>query len=213
MFWEAAEGGLGILSRLADDPTLLPRVAREALGICHFNPEGEDERPPRVLEDGRTEGCARACYDCLLAYYNQRDHPYLDRHRVQDLLLALAQGIRERKVGKRSREAQYRWLLERTDPASELERRFLEHLYRTGRRLPDYAQPHLADYPARPDFYYEAARACVFCDGAVHDQPEVAAKDRCIRAALRDLGYRVVEIRYDQGLEEQLARYQDLFGG
>ena len=51
--------------------------------------------------------------------------------------------------------------LEKPTWSSDLERRFLEHLYHSGRRLPDYAQPHLADYPSRPDFYYEAARACV----------------------------------------------------
>ncbi len=212
LFWEAAEGGLGVLSRLAEDPTILRQVAREALSICHFSPEGEDERPPRLLAEGEAEGCARACYDCLLTYRNQRDHPYLDRHRMRDLLLALAESAPEAKRRGRGREEQYHWLLERTDPASALERRFLEHLYRTGRRLPDYAQPNLADYPARPDFYYEAARACIFCDGAVHDRPEVAAEDRRIRAALWDLGYRVIVIRYDRDLEEQIAAYPDLFG-
>jgi hypothetical protein len=207
LFWEAAEGGLGVLSRLVEEPEAIAAVAREALGICHFSPEGEDTRPP---ED--PEGCARACYDCLLSYRNQRYHPLLDRHQVRDPLLGLAGAGVQRQHGQRSYEEQYRWLLERTDPASELERRFLEHLYRTGRRLPDYAQPHLADYPARPDFYYEAARACVFCDGSVHDQPAVATEDRRIRADLEDLGYRVVVIRYDQQMNEQIAALADLFG-
>ena len=195
-----------------DDPAALRQVAQEALFICHFGPPGEDERPPRLLSEEGAGGCARACYDCLLTYRNQRDHPNLDRHRVRDLLLALARSAPERAQAGRTRKEPYRWLLDRTDPASALERRFLEHLYRTGRRLPDYAQPNLTDYPARPDFYYEAARACVFCDGAVHDQPEVAAEDRRVRAALRDLGYRVVVIRHDQDLEEQVAAYADLFG-
>jgi hypothetical protein len=126
-------------------------------------------------------GCARACYDCLLSYRNQRDHPLLDRHTVRDLLLALAAGETHRRHGERDRDAQYRWLLERTDPASELER--------------------------RPDFYYEAARACVFCDGAVHDRPDVQAEDRHVRAELEDLGYRVVVVRYDRDLEEQVQEY------
>ena len=222
LLWEAAEGGLGVLARLVEEPEELAQVAREALSICHFSPEGEDLRPPELLpgpgpalsgvEGVRAEGCARACYDCLLSYRNQRDHPLLDRHRVRDLLLALAEGATRRQHGPRSYEDQYRWLLERTDPASELERRFLEHLYRTGRRLPDHAQPHLVDYPARPDFYYEAARACVFCDGAVHDRPEVQAEDRRVRADLEDLGYRVVVIRYDRDLEEQVQGYPDVFG-
>jgi hypothetical protein len=149
--------------------------------------------------------------DPLLTYTNQRDHPLLDRHRVRDLLLALAGGGAWRQHGARSYDEQYRWLLERTDPASELERRFLEHLHRTGRRLPDYAQPHQADYPVRPDFYYKAARACIFCDGSVHDRPEVAAEDARVRADLADWGYRVVVIRYDREMEGQLLAYPDIF--
>jgi len=92
------------------------------------------------------------------------------------------------------------------------ERRFLQHLYETGRRLPDQAQPLLPDYLARPDFYYEEARACVFCDGPVHDQPEVRAEDDRVRGDLRDLGYRMIVIRYDQDLEEQTRKYADVFG-
>jgi len=53
----------------------------------------------------------------------------------------------------------------------------------------------------------------VFCDGTVHDRPEVAAEDRRVRAALEDLGYRVVVIRWDRGMEEQVAGYGDVFGG
>jgi very-short-patch-repair endonuclease len=200
------------LERLVHEPHVLPQVAQEALAICHFSPDGEDLRPARILPNGEVEGCARACYDCLLTYTNQRDHALLDRHRIRSLLQELARrGPKPAHAGRR-REEQYQWLLERLDTASELERRFLEHLYRTGRRLPDDAQRHLADYPARPDFYYENARACVFCDGAVHDQPEVAAKDHRIRADLRDLGYRVIVIRYDRDLEEQIQSYPDLFG-
>ena len=60
--------------------------------------------------------------------------------------------------------------------------------------------------------WVRASRVCVFCDGAVHDRPDVAAEDRRIRADLEDLGYRVVVIRYDRDLEEQLAEYPDVFG-
>jgi very-short-patch-repair endonuclease len=207
VLWEAAEGGLGVLARLVENPDALAQVAQAALEVCHFTPLGDDLRPP-VDPDG----CARACYDCLLSYTNQWDHALLDRHRVADVLLRLARGTVRLQHGPRDYEEHYRWLLERTDPASDLERRFLEHLYRTGRRLPDQAQLLLANYPARPDFYYEDARACVFCDGSVHDQPDVKAEDERIRGDLRDLGYRVIVIRYDQDLEEQARRYPDLFG-
>src|SRR5207249_5363372 len=39
LFYEAAEGGAGVLRQLASDPTALPRVATQALQLCHFDPE------------------------------------------------------------------------------------------------------------------------------------------------------------------------------
>ncbi|RME75099.1 MAG: DUF1998 domain-containing protein, partial [Chloroflexi bacterium] len=97
LFWEAAEGGLGVLERLYADPNALAEVARAALDICHFTPDGQDTRPPDNTPPspdvgegtGVREHCARACYDCLLSYTNQYDHLLLDRHLVRDLLLKL----------------------------------------------------------------------------------------------------------------------------
>jgi hypothetical protein len=40
------------------------------LRMWHFGPDARDLRPPGDLE----AGYARACYDCLLSYTNQRDH-------------------------------------------------------------------------------------------------------------------------------------------
>src|SRR3990172_9154306 len=67
LFYEAAEGGAGVLRRLLDDPEALALVAKEALTLCHFNAEtGEDhKRAPKATED-----CEAACYDCLMSYSN-----------------------------------------------------------------------------------------------------------------------------------------------
>ncbi len=203
LFYEDAQGGLGVLRRLADEPDTVARVAREALNILHFDPAtGADQKP---------EDCSRGCYDCLLSYYNQRDHPLLNRHLVRDHLMQFAHAVTRPGQATRSYEEHYQWLRQLTDSRSELERKFLDRLYQTRRRLPDFAQRNLADVYCCPDFFYEP-NVCVFCDGSVHDQPQQRATDARQRAELRQRGYRVVVIRYDRDLEEQIQEHRDLFG-
>lgn len=199
LYWEAAEGGVGVLRQLVQDPGALAAVARAALDRCHFTVTDENE------------ACARACYRCLLSYSNQLDHGRLDRRLIREALERLSKARTEPERGGRNRKEHYRWLRSLTDSRSELERRFVDLLYHTGRRLPDEAQKPLVNYPAVPDFFYEP-NVCVFCDGAVHDEPAQRQKDAAVRAELRDLGYRVVVVRYDRDLEEQLQAYPDVFG-
>jgi very-short-patch-repair endonuclease len=203
LFYESGEGGYGVLRSLAEDRDALARVAREALEACHYDPES--------LED-LNEGCLRACYECLLSYTNQRDYPLLDRALARDLLYDISRSETQPIRRGRDYDSHYRWLRALTDSRSELERRFLDHLYQTRRRLPDEAQRALADYPgAVPDFFYEKY-TCVFCDGSVHDERAQKEKDMKVRRELEDLGYRVIVIRYDRDLEEQVSKYPDVFG-
>ena len=52
LFYEASEGGAGVLRQIAEDPAVLPLLARRALEICHFDPD--------TLEDkGATRPAAR----------------------------------------------------------------------------------------------------------------------------------------------------------
>lgn len=78
--------------------------------------------------------------------------------------------------------------------------------------MPDDAQKLLNDCACIPDFFYEP-NICIFCDGSVHDEPQQKEKDRVIRQELKELGYRVIVIRYDRRLDEQIQQYQDVFGG
>lgn len=73
MFYEAAEGGLGVLRRLVEEPDAFVQVIREALRIRHFDPSGRDLK----------EECRQACYECLLSYANQLESHLLDRHRIR----------------------------------------------------------------------------------------------------------------------------------
>ncbi len=203
LFYEASEGGYGILRSLVEGRDAMARVAEEALAACHYDPE--------TLEDKNPE-CVRACYECLLSYSNQRDYPQLSRSLVKELLGELARSETHHEVGGRDYETHYGWLRALTDSRSKLERRFLDHIYKTRRRLPDDAQHPLEDYPGTiPDFYYEKY-VCVYCDGSVHDEPAQKANDEKIRRELEDLGYDAIVIRYDRDLEEQIAARPDVFG-
>ena len=157
------------------------------------------------------EECSAACYRCLLAYENQREHHLLDRRVIRDLLTRLARSRLRFDVGTESRDDQYRRLLEAVDPASDLERGFIAFLYEHGLRLPDRAQHRPSnDLYVQPDFYYEDSSSCVFVDGAVHDQPPIRADDRAKREALEDRGYRVITVGPD--FERAVRARPDIFG-
>ena len=202
LFYEASEGGAGVLRRLLEDPQALAEVAVEALKILHFDPEsGKD-----LAEEDHL-----ACYECLLSFSNQLAGKYLNRHRVKDFLMQLKGTQVKLKHGKKSRDEHYQWLLDRIDPRSPLERHFLGFLYERGLRLPDEAQKSIKEPRCLVDFFYEP-NVCVFCDGEVHDHPDKQEQDQKIRQELRSLGYRVIAIRYDQDFEEQVSHYAEVFG-
>ncbi len=203
LYWEAAEGGVGVLRRLVEEADLFAAIASTALERLHFDLGSLEDKKP---------DCAQACYECLLSYTNQPDHRLLNRHLARDLLRGLAQSATTPRRAGRDYEEHYRWLRSLTDSRSELERRFIDHLYQTRRNLPDEAQKTLAEVNTIPDFYYSGCHACVFCDGAIHDEPAQQERDRDVRRQLRDCGYRVVVIRYDQDLEAQITHYPDIFG-
>lgn len=210
LLWEAAEGGIGITERLVDAPEMFAALGRQALALCHFDP---DTGAPDAAWHDR---CRHACYDCLLSYANQPDHRFLDRYQIVDDLIALTRARPAMPPQGRSYEEQYHWLRARTDPASEAERAFLDHLYERGLRLPDHAQhcPH-PDIPAQVDFYYEVAGLtrgiCVFIDGPTHDVSLQSQRDNQVRTKLADRGYRVLSIDVRIPFELQIALYPGIW--
>jgi very-short-patch-repair endonuclease len=204
LYWEAAEGGAGVLRRLVEEPDMVSRVARRALEVCHFD--------PTTGQENNTVDCTRACYHCLLSYKNQFHHGELDRHLIKDLLIALMGASTSRFYATRSYDEQYQWLRQQCDARSELEKKFLDHLYRQRHRLPDAAQKLLPNYPSQPDFYYDGGAVCVFCDGTPHDEPRQKERDKETRDKLRNMGYRIIVIRYDKPLAKQIAEFKDVFG-
>lgn len=97
LFYEAAEGGAGVLTRLARDRDELATVARAALRILHYRIPEHLESVDDLMDeqgDGSRDPCVAACYQCLLSYYNQPEHTILDRRNPEALgiLVALSKG-------------------------------------------------------------------------------------------------------------------------
>jgi hypothetical protein len=192
LFWEAAEGGAGVLSQILENPKSFHAIAKEALDICHF------------IED--KESCTKACYECLLSYNNQLDHALLDRHLIRPWLERLMDSTLNWHSSELPRDQHYQKLLAQTDPNSDFERIVLEEIYQRGIRLPDTAQELIPEANVKPDFIYREKKIAIFCDGSVHDLPNQREKDKIQRENLRyNTNYFVVVLRYDEDWQSKLS--------
>ncbi len=92
--FEATEGGAGVLGRLTSEPRALSRVARAALELMHYRDieKAIAAGDPSLLVPDHEADCVKACYRCLLSYYNQPDQELIDRTdpAVLQILLRLA---------------------------------------------------------------------------------------------------------------------------
>lgn len=211
LFFEAAEGGAGVLRRLVTEHGQLNKVARRALELLHFDPDTGDDRrrSTHAVED-----CAQACYDCLLSYGNQWDHQSLDRHVAKALLLQLRDASLDiGGSGGEDRAAQRDRL---AALSNGLEAEFLRFLDEGGYRLPDQAQETVDGLYVRPDFAYRSPQAdvAVFLDGPIHDDTHIAGKDADARSKLERDGWLVLRFRFDDkaAWETTVAENRGVFG-
>jgi hypothetical protein len=197
LMYEAAEGSLGVLSRVTSDPAVFNEVVKKAIALCRFD-DPEYKGP--------------ASYDDLLSYYNQRDHKIIDRHLIQAALEKLRIGTIEiqSNASFENYDDQYHSLLRGIDPTSSTERKFLDYLYRHSLRLPDSAQMRFEGAFVQPDFFYKP-RTWVFCDGTPHDELAVQADDKLKRQAIIAQGDEVWVYYYRDNIEEKIATRPDLF--
>jgi len=202
LFYEASEGGAGVLRQIVEDPSILPILARHALQACHFNPD--------TLEDMESGTCGKACYACLLDYFNQPDHKDLNRHAIRDLLSELSRATCRPAGGAGSRAARMAELRRRCD--SQLEKRWLDLIDSMVLRPPTEAQFLIEDCLTRPDFYYREHAAAIYVDGPPHDEPDQVREDEAVTRRLMDAGYIVVRFHHGEDWTGILRRHPDIFG-
>jgi len=160
LFYEATEGGAGVLSRLAQSADQLAIVARQALEVIHID-VSKLPKPFCTADLAEAERrtptgeriCEAGCYQCLLSYYNQPDHEHINRRdpAVQNLLVQLAQSVvrpaQARAAGSSENELLGTWLAA---------------LGKLKLHVPDSTRVSIADGQGVADAVYKMARALIF---------------------------------------------------
>lgn len=206
LFYESGEGGAGALRRVVEESAELSKVARAALDICHFAPDGSDLKRAK----GTTEDCEAACYNCLYNYGNQMDHALLDRKKIGAFLLELTRAKVEVSPTQVSRSEHLETL--HRFCTSTLEKAWLEFLETQGFRLPTRAQVLIDKCGTRPDFMYDEEFVAIYIDGPHHEYPERAARDEIQRKAMEDHGYTVITFTHQDDWDDIATLYPNIFG-
>lgn len=202
LFYEASEGGAGVLRQLVEDPAVLPVLARRALEICHYDPDS--------LEDRGASHCGKACYECLLDYGNQPDHKDLDRMLIRDLLFDLSRAECRPAGGAGSRAERMAALRKRCD--SQLEKRWLDMMDDLVLRPPSDAQYFIEAHSTKADFFYREHNATIYVDGPPHDEPDQIRADEIITQRLMEAGYIVIRFHHKDDWLAIFRRHPDVFG-
>jgi superfamily II DNA/RNA helicase len=206
MLYESAEGSLGILSQLIEEPLQLKNLFVEAYKSIHYDPETRTE-----TEKGKS--LTKATYEDLLSYYNQRHHELLDRHSIADVLALLMDCDASSLQKGKSHDDQYQYLLGLYDKSSGSELPLIKYLHKHKLALPDKAQVFLDNFFISADFVYntKSGAVLIFCDGAVHDSEAMKESDKHKRTLLREAGFDVIEWHYLESVEDLVNRRKDVF--
>lgn len=215
LFYEATEGGAGVLRQLTEERTALADVAKVALHLCHFEPE--------TLEDlrkapGALETCEAACYHCLMTYANQRDHEMLDRKSIKDKLAQLANcSVTWREPLPLTVPLTIERVLVDSDEdmvqegvtqvLSEIEIDFLNELTTRGLMGPLEAHSTVGASGAQPDFCFPN-QVVVYVDGADGLRQ---ARDQDLVSQLENDGYMVIRFAARADWQSLFVDYAEMF--
>lgn len=167
LFYEAAEGGAGVLSRLATGRANLAQVARTALDLMHYDIPKDSAKAVHADElpdlAGAAAGpaatpCEAGCYQCLLSYYNQPDHEIIDRR--DSAAIAFLASLSNSEV-QPLRQAATTPTQKGSETPTPLDA-WLSAVTRLGLQQPDKVNVPLNGGVAQADASYQSARALVF---------------------------------------------------
>lgn len=206
LFYEAAEGGAGVLSRLGQSTQQLAIVAREALNLLHYDTSKLSEtftpEDLSAVENKRSDGthiCEAGCYQCLLSYFNQPDHELINRRDPEALsfLVRLAQAT----VGPARPKVPTGLLLAEQPGAVLID--WQETRARLGHRAPDSVGQGLPDGLGTIDALYRSVRAIILL------RPSSPA----LSAYAADKGYSIIEFPNDPTTWPSIFQaHSDVFG-
>ncbi|WP_313146380.1 DEAD/DEAH box helicase [Diaphorobacter nitroreducens] len=209
LFYEAAEGGAGVLTRLANDPASLAQVASNALQLIHYRPPADgtwrlEDLPSQEATDALGNHiCEAGCYQCLLSYFNQPDHEHINRRNPEALALLVA--LANAQVKPRLLEDGELAAANGTQAAiagDSLESRWLAALNQAGLAPPDALNLPVNQGTATAAAQYKAARALVF----------LTPVDAATTATLRDKGWQVLDFSDPEHWSARFTEHHAVFG-
>ena len=202
LFYEAAEGGAGVLSRLAAERSCLAEVAATALRLMHFNAPQDgpwtfdglpDQEKKRKIDGQEARICEAGCYQCLLSYFNQPDHDTINR--LDEDALGVLTALAGANLIDVDRDPT-------VSPADGQLARWLGLLNQLKLRRPDATAVSINGGAGKVDAQYKATRVLVFLAPPPPELTRYAA----------DRGYRVLVFGDEASWREQFAQYTDVFG-
>ena len=201
MFYEAAEGGAGVLTRLASEKNSLALVAAAALRVMHYrSPTG-----PWTIdglagqEEKRNDGvsiCEAGCYQCLLSYFNQPDHDNIDRRNPDtlNLLVALANANVESKLIAATNDIPVQ--------AGSTTAAWLEALDVLNLRRPDAIDVPVNQGSAVAAAQYKAERILIFLNSVTVE----------LKVPLEEKGWKILDFSATTEWTSLFQQHPDVFG-
>lgn len=193
LFYENAEGSLGVLSRLFKNEKQFAHIIEKAIEVCAFDSHVESP----------------ATYNDLLTYYNQRDHRKIDRFLIKDTLQLLSRANIDLGLnnGHKSYTKQYQKLLDETEANDDKSKEFLGYLNQHKLPLPEHAKCRPEGCSVTFHFYYQDQNA-----GILLDKKEPVGKESTAGLLTpEDLGIRVVKQLPEQSIEDLVKSHLEVF--